>query len=286
MMCTPDTLLRGDIQVASLPIVYSRINEAVNNPRSSNADISNIISDDPGLTSRLLKLVNSAFYGFPSKIDTISRALFIVGTQQLRDLALSTSIINLFNGISKSLVDMESFWRHSIACGVAAKVLATYRRPEVNVERFFVAGIVHDIGRLIIYKKKPEEAHQALLLAKNDGDLLHITERKIFGFDHADVGRLLMQRWKLPPNIEEVVAFHHQPQRAALYPMEAAVVHVADIIAHGLQLGSSGEHRVPALKESAWDLIGLPTSVLSPAVDQIEREAADIQNLIFGSAKQ
>lgn len=286
MMCTPHTLLRGDVQVASLPIIYSRINEAVNNPRSSTADISTIISDDPGLTSRLLKLVNSAFYGFPSKIDTISRALFIVGTRQLRDLALSTSIINLFNGISKSLVDMESFWRHSIACGVAAKVLATYRRTEVNVERFFVAGIVHDIGRLIIYKKKPQEAHQALLLAKNGGELLHIAERNIFGFDHAEVGRLLMQMWKLPPNIEEVVAFHHQPQRAVLYPMEAAVVHVADIIAHGLQLGSSGEHRVPPLKESAWDLIGLSTSVLSPALDQIERETADIQNLIFGNANK
>jgi HD-like signal output (HDOD) protein len=282
----PADLLRGDIQVSSLPIIYTMINEAVNNPRSSTSDISSIISDDPGLTSRLLQLVNSAFYGYPTRIDTISRALFIVGTQQLRDLALGTSILNLFKGISKSLVDMESFWLHSIACGIAAKILATYRGAEANVERYFVAGIVHDIGRLIIFKKKPDRAHEALLLSKDKGELLHAAEAKVFGFNHSDVGHLLLKTWNLPLSLQEVVAFHHFPRRAVSYPVEAAIVHVADIIAHGMQFGSSGEHSIPMLDESAWDLIGLPTSVLSPALDQIEREVFDVQRLIFGTDKK
>jgi len=283
MNLQPESLFRGGICVSSLPIVYTRINEAVNNPRSSTSDITDIISDDPGLTSRLLQLVNSAFYGYPSKINTISRALFIVGTQQLRDLAMGTSIINLFEGISKSLVDMDSFWRHSIACGITAKILATYRRIGTNAEQFFVAGIVHDIGRLIIYEKMPDQAHEALLLSKSEGYMLYEAERNVFGFTHADVGRLLTQMWKLPPNLEEVVAFHHQPQMAISYPLETAIIHLADIIANGMQLGSSGEHRIPPLNNTAWDIIGLPTSILSPAMDQLEREVADIQQLIFGN---
>lgn len=282
MNAGPETLLRGDVQVASLPIVYTRINEAVNNPRSSTSEISSIISDDPGLASRLLKIVNSAFYGYPSRIDTISRALFIVGTQQLRDLALGTSIVHLFKGIPKTLVDMESFWRHSIACGIAAKIMAAYCRTQVNVERFFVAGLVHDIGRLILYKKKPEEAQKALILARDEGALLHRAEQDLFGFDHAAVGRLLIRMWKLPQSLEEVVACHHHPLGAAAYPLEAAMIHVADIIANGMQIGSSGEHRVPPICGKAWDLIGLPTSALSPVMDQIERECADVEKWIFG----
>jgi len=281
---TFERLFVGDAQVPSLPIIYRRINDAVNNPRCSTSDISAIIGDDPGLTSRLLRLVNSAFYGYPSGIGTISRALLIVGTHQLRDLALGTSIIELFKGISRTLVDMESFCRHSIACGLAAKILGTYCRTQSNVESFFVAGLIHDIGRLIIYKKKPESSGKALALARDRGELLHKSERAVFGFNHTDVGRLFIRRWNLPPSLEEVVAYHHNPASAVFYPMESAVIHVADIIANGMQLGSSGECLVPPLNERAWELLGLRVSVLSPVMDQLERETAEIQKLIFENA--
>jgi HD-like signal output (HDOD) protein len=152
----PESLLKGVVELSSLPFIYIKINEAVNNPRSSTQDISNIISNDPGLSTRLLKLVNSAFYRFSSKIETVSRALLLVGTQQIRDLALATSVVNLFKGIPDSFVSMESLWKHSVACGLAAKKLAITRQSESSAERFFAAGIIHDIGRLVIYKKIPE----------------------------------------------------------------------------------------------------------------------------------
>jgi HD-like signal output (HDOD) protein len=284
MNLRPENLFFSDVNVSSLPIIYTRINEAVNNPRSSTSDITDIISDDPGLTSRLLQLVNSAFYNYPGKINTISRALFIVGTQQLRDLAMGTTIINLFKGISKSLVDMDAFWRHSLACGIAAKILATYRRTGMNSEQLFVSGIVHDIGRLIMYEKKPDLSRQTLLKSKNEGYLLYDAERQVFDFTHSEVGRLLTQYWKLPVNLEEVVAFHHRPQDAQSYPLEVAIIHIADIIVHGMQLGSSGERRIPPLNRSAWDLLGLSTGILSPLMEQLERELADVQKLIFGTS--
>lgn len=281
MITKPEDFLRGYVQVSSLPIIYTRINEAVNNPRSSMRDISTIIGDDPGLTSRLLQLVNSAFYGYPTKIDTISRALLIVGTQQLRDLALATSIMKLFDGISEDLVTMESFWRHSIACGVAAKIIATYRR-DPNIERFFVAGIVHDIGRLIIFKKAPGEAKQALTSCRANSELLYSVEPRIIGVDHCEVGRALLQSWNLPPVLDEVVTFHHRPRRAVSYPIETAIVHVADILAHGMQFGTSGESYIPPLDESAWKLLDFPISSLSTILDQLERDIADIERTILG----
>ena len=192
MVYRPRELLESYVEISSLPMIFYRISEAVNDPRASMADIGKIIGDDPGLTVRLLRLVNSAFYGFPSKIDTITQALVIIGTRQLCDLALGTSMITLFNGIPEDLVNMQSFWRHSITCGIAAKTLAVYRR-ETNIERFFVTGMIHDIGRLVIYKKIGEQAREVLLRCKSSGALLFLTEQEVIGFDHATLGRMLLQ---------------------------------------------------------------------------------------------
>lgn len=280
MFRDPSDLLKGYTRVSSLSMIYTRLNEAINNPHESMSNIGQIIRDDPGLTARLLRLVNSAFYGFPSKVETITRALVVVGLQQLRDLALATSIVNLFKGIPEDLVSMESFWQHSIACGVAARILATYRR-ETNIERFFVAGIVHDIGRLIINTRIPDQARETLLRCKSNGELLYMAEREVIGFDHAAVGHALLQNWNLPPSLVEVVTYHHNPCEARRFPMETAIIHVADIIANAMRFGSSGERFVPPLDGKAWESIELPTSILSPTLDQLDRQATDAIRVIL-----
>jgi len=280
MVHNPRDLLKGYVEVSSSPMIYHRINEAINSPRASMENIGKIISEDPGLTVRLLRLVNSAFYGFPSKIESIKQALVIIGTRQLRDLALATSIVNLFEGIPKDLIDMESFWHHCIACGIAAKVLATYRR-ETNVERYLIAGMVHDVGRLILYKKVGDQARTALLRCKSEGILLFLAEREVMGFDHAVLGGLLLQAWNLPSSLGEAVTFHHQPHGAKHYPLETAMVHVSDIIVNALQWGSSGEHYVPPLDEKAWELIGLPTSILSPTLNLLEEQVNEVIHSIL-----
>ena len=119
----------------------------MNDPRSATADFGAVVSDDPSLTARLLRLVNSAFYGFPSKIESVTQALSVVGTSQLNDLVLATSVLRVFKGVPKEFVDMDSFWQHSLACGVCVRVLAAQRR-ESNV-----AGLLHDLGRLILYQR-------------------------------------------------------------------------------------------------------------------------------------
>ncbi len=280
MITGPHDVIKGYVEVASLPTIFARINEAVNNPRSSMQDIARIISEDAGLTARLLMVVNSAFFSFPQRIDSITQAIAIVGTQQLRDLALATSVMKVFTGIPDDLVDMERFWKHSIGVGIAARAMAAVRR-ETNLERFFVSGILHDIGRLVMYVKIPDLSRAALLRARENRELLHIAEEQSIGFDHAAVGRALMQAWRLPVHQEEIVAFHHRPALATRFPVETAIVHVADIIAHSMGLGSSGEQFVPALHPDAWERLGFSISILAPTMEQIDRQFADAVKLIL-----
>jgi HD-like signal output (HDOD) protein len=265
----PDDFISDDIKISSPPTIFLLINEAMNNPRSSVMDIAGIISGDQGLTVRLLRMANSPLYGFPSRIETITQAVTILGIQQINDLVLATTIMKFFEKIPEDLVEITSFWQHSIACGLSARVLATYRR-EANVERFFVAGTLHDIGRLIIFTKIPEQSLELLAWSKKQGELVYNVERELMGFDHADVGGALLQAWKLPLSIKEMVGFHHKPESAIHFPVETAVIHVSDIIAHAMQLGSSGERFVPPLSEKAWEGIGLSPSILSSAMNMID----------------
>ena len=280
MITSPNDLLKGYVEVSSLPAVFARINEAVNNPRSSMNDIEKIISEDAGLTARLLMVVNSAFFNFPQRVESIPKAISIVGTQQLRDLALAISVIRLFKGIPPDLVNIEQFWKHSIGVGIAARTLAAFRR-ETNVERFFVAGILHDTGRLVMYMKIPDLSREALLRSRKNNELLYVAEAEQLGFDHASVGRVLMQAWKLPFYQEEIVAFHHKPNLATRFPVEAAIVHLADILAHSMGLGSSGERYVPPLNQEAWERLALPVSVLVPSFEQIDRQFEDAVKTIL-----
>ena len=275
----PGTLVRGSVEVSSLPAIYTRLNEALNNPRASASQIADVIAEDTGLTARLLRLANSPFYGFPSRIETVSRAVLIIGTQQIRDLALATSVMSAFRGVPGDLVDMESFWLHSMATGVAARVLASQRR-EANVERFFVAGVLHDIGRLLLYKRLPAEARVALDRARDGDELLFESERAVMGCDHGGVGGALLEAWGIPASLQEVAACHHDPGRAERYPLEAAVVHVADILAHAMEMGTSGERAVPPLDPPAWERIGLPATVLAAVLDQADRQVAAAALLI------
>ncbi len=278
-------LIGAEENVPSLPMIFHHLNEAVNNARSSMREIAEIISTDQSLSARLLKLVNSVFFGFPSRIETISHAATIIGIQQLRDMALATTIIQMFRGIPAELLDAKAFWRHSIACGIAARVLASYHQ-EPNVERFFVAGLLHDIGHLIIYRRNAGQAKEALVRCAQSGELLYQVERQMMGFDHADVGGLLLNHWRLPQSLEEAAKFHHRPSRAPRFPLESGVIHVADLIANALQMGSSGERFVPPLDARAWEGLRLSVSILSPTIQQVEQQFANTVSLFLEDDKR
>jgi HD-like signal output (HDOD) protein len=258
----------------SPPIIFQKLIEVINDPRSSTTDVAEVISNDTDLTARLLRIVNSAFYGIHSKIDTISRAVTIIGSNQLLSLAMGVTVINFFKGVPNTLVDMTSFWRHSISCGIGARLIASYHRTP-NTERFFVTGLLHDVGRLLIYKELPEYGQAALLTARAKKSLLPPVEERIWGFTHHKLGGILLKHWKFPVSLEKNVRFHHEPLKA-VNKNEAATILLADILAHTLGHGSSGEIYAPRITADAWNSLRLPLTFLAQTAIQVDYQLDEI----------
>jgi len=271
METLPEDIVEMAGEMATLPIIFTRINEAVENPESSFSEIGQIISGDSSLSARLLKIVNSAFYGFSNKIETITHAITIIGTAQLRDLVLATTVVEKFKGVSSETINMKSFWLHSISCGLAARIIATYRHDR-NPERFYVLGILHDIGRLLMFLNIPDQMREVIEVSVKEKMILHESEKKIIGFNHAEMGGFLMEAWNLPVTFQNAITFTHDPSSTTPECVtETSILHVADLICHSMEHGSSGECYVPPLNEEAWEEIGLSASILASVVYQLDR---------------
>jgi len=280
---TIDRIVEETSTIYSLPLFYERLNETINHPRSSVDDISRVITEDQGLTARLLRLSNSPMFGCYAKVDSITKAVTIIGTQQLRDLALAASVMGVFKGISEELLNMASFWRHCIACGIIARSLAVYMR-ESNVERLFVAGMLHDVGQVVLAAARPEVVRELLEEHRDTGRLYLELERERLGFDHAELGGALLKKWKIPSSIGEPVAFHHRPSSAEQFRLEAALVHFSDIICQAMEFGQGAEWGVPPLDESAWERLGLSPHVLGSVLKHSESQIAETFAILSGGA--
>jgi HD-like signal output (HDOD) protein len=275
-----ESILDLSNQITSLPALFNQINEAVEDPECSLLDIGKLISGDSVLSARLLKLANSSFFGFPSQIETVIHAVTIIGMAQIRDLVLAAMVTSRFKAIPRELIDMKSFWFHSIACGLTARVLATYRH-ETNVERFYVMGMFHNLGRLLFYLNFTNPIQEILLRVKKNKESLHKLERNIIGCDHAELGGALLKRWNLPKSLSEPVFCQNDLSKSTHYPVEAAILHVADIIANALMLGDSGDPFVPPLDSNAWEKIDLPVSLLPAIVNQVDRQFPGATEMFF-----
>lgn len=264
-------LVNEAVELASLPSVVMRAMELLNSPDTSASDIGDIIAEDPALTARLLKIVNSAFYGFPSRIDTISRAITIVGTLELTDLVVGSSAIESFAKLPNRLVNMQGFWEHSLYAGIVARLLSRYLRAP-NTERCFIMGLLHDIGSLVLYHQQPELSLRALETAREKSLPLHLAERDVFGFDHGEVGAELMRSWNLPDSFVETAWHHHEPSTAGRYRLETAVIHLADVITGMAHSTASGTEQVSPLEPGAWELTGLTVDIMEPVVAEADAQ--------------
>ena len=199
-MSNPDLqkIIAGIDDLPTLPRTVLKITELVNNPKSSVKDIARIITDDQVLTARLLKLVNSSFYGFPQRISTVNSAVVLLGFDAIRSLLLTTSVFDLFAGRNKkSKQDQEKFWDHSLGCAVGAKVIGNYLRHD-KIEELFVAGLLHDIGKIVEMLYLPDEFAKVVATINKKNILMLTAEEQVLGYDHAEIGQLLAGKWNLP----------------------------------------------------------------------------------------
>jgi len=251
-------IMGKDIKLPEIPSIVFQLNEAIADPLSTAESIAQVVNKSSSLTAILLRIVNSSFYGFPSKIDKVSRAVSMIGTREISSLALGISTITIFKDIAKEIIDMQSFFKHSYACGIISRILAAKKNMQ-NTEQLFVSGLLHDIGRLIIYKYMPELTKTLIWHREKSDRLLYQEEKKYLGLKHTDIGRYLLKKWKLPFEVENNVFYHHNPS-AAQFSVQAAIVHLADIIVNALALGSSGERFIPPLDSEAWKSLEISPS--------------------------
>ena len=268
MSSDPEKIIAGITKVASLPAVAVKFNEAIQNPMTTNQDLENIISEDSALVTRILRIANSAMFNFPSKIDTVSKAITIIGQQQVHDIILGCSIVNVFGNIDQNLIDMEQFWRHNLAVGAAARVIASIRR-ESNIERFFIAGLLHDLGRLVLLAERSQKMNEVMEACRDGKDFIYKQEKEVLGFDHSLIGAMLLKQWKLPPVLVNAVRYHHFPSLSQGYTVEAGIVHIADIVVHALGYGTSGEKYVPTIDNKVWEYVALDVEHVSIILEQL-----------------
>lgn len=277
-------LVHGLGGLVTLPNVFIRINQLVEDPNSSITDIARAVSQDPSFTVRMLRVANSSFYGFSSTIDTVDKAVSVIGTSQIRNLALSMSVARTFAGLPNTLVSMENFWLHSLYCALIARILARQMR-RCDPEALFTAGLLHDIGELVIFNRLPEQARDALTMVLDHADELPVyeAERQVIGFDHAQVGGELARQWNLPPLLEECIAYHHSVAEAQRYPRETALVHIANILALMAEVDTLDVNDVSPIDPRAWEVTGLDETVIELVVREAQEEIAEAEKLILGN---
>lgn len=271
-----NALVQETPQIATLPSVYSELSMLITQNRANATLVARVVSLDPGLTVRLLRMVNSSFYGLDRRVDTVSHAVSLIGHEQLRQLALATTVVHMFRAMPEHLINMSSYWSHSIATAIACRSLGRMLRVE-KVESLFVTGLLHAVGSLIICINRPRKARRVFIQAKNSERQLNEVEQDVLGYTHADVGAALMKNWGLSSHQFEAVRWKHAPMQAEeRYCKVASILHVANVVACALNVGSVGDEVIPRFSEEAWSYLGLGAESIQALVWEIEEQYEDL----------
>lgn len=266
--------------LATLPTVYLRIREELDAPAGSTAAVTHAISADPALTANLMRLVNSAFYGYGGKIETLSRAVIILGIQQVHDLVLAVSVSSTFSVFAPLHLDMPRFWRGSVMRGLATREIGR-SHGMIGAERLFVIGLLSDIGHLVMHQTIPDLALEARTIATQNQEPLHEAERRIAGCDYAEVGASLMDFWKLPACFADVIGAQMTPRLGGDYMYEAAMVHLATRIADADQENESSNAVVARIDPVIWSMLDMEPANLRRIRQSAELDLASYVTMFF-----
>jgi len=287
-MVLDSDLLRKRVErlegLPTLPSVANNLISLTQSPRTSATQVGELISKDQALTSRVLKLVNSAYYGFPKQITTVNHAVVILGFSRVKNIVLAASVFGLKSENQPARFDAPAFWRHSLGTAVSARTLArVFGRGEA--EESFVCGLLHDIGKLVLAQVSPQDYDRCLELAAERRCTIREAEMEVFDLDHAEVGSWLAERWKLPPAVQAAIRRHHSPTSSRRDRDAGYVIHAGDIMARALQIGSGGDPAIPRIDPTVAQDLGLSGEVLDSLVGDIMadlRKARDFFDMIEG----
>ncbi len=271
------SLVQKTADLISLPEIYLKVRELLDDPNSSLTDIADVIDVDPNLTGRILRIANSAYCGFKTKIETVNRAINMLGTQQIHDLVLSTSVARSFSNIPKDIVNMEQFWRCSVICGASAKVIADSCNI-LDSERMFTAGLLAHVGRLVLFMLLPEPIKKAYEEASQGSVSIPQAIENRLGFNDAEVASDLLTHWKLPDTLVKPIRYQTHPEIGikAYSPEEVAILHVASAIADKHELQLDTDEMISSLNEAAWHALEFNRETLMDLLADIESLSNEI----------
>jgi len=254
----------------TLPNVIQKLNTLSDNDKSSVQEMAKIVSSDQALSARILRLANSPSYGF-YRVSTISNAMILLGVNVVKSLALSSSIFAI---MEKERIGL---WEHSLGVGVAANLIARkLNLPEC--EEIATAGLLHDIGKIIIGLKCREAERDILELVRERNIYAMDAELEILNTDHAEIGAWLSRSWFLPDKLSEPIAFHHDVAKSKHHRIKTSVVHIADVLIKASGFGNSGDSFVPQIQEVAWDTLKLNEQLVTELVDEVEDKLVEVKN--------
>ncbi len=265
-------------ELISLPEVYIRVRQLMDDPSSDIYDFAEVISVDPNLSTRVLKVVNSAYFGFPRPVESIARAVNMIGIGLLHNMVLGVSAVASI-ALPNDIVPLRTFWRSSLYCGVLARLLGEKMKLE-NSQTLFIAGLLHDIGHLVMYSKLPKQSAAARQISEEQGIPDHVAELQVFGQHYGDIGAQLMQCWNLPEFLQTLTRYQPVPADASDLQMECAVLHLA----HGYALEEAKESGEPADIEGdveTLELTGISQEELENTLDEARSISADMEKVIL-----
>lgn len=272
-------VLRGVKDLPTLPDVAIRLLEMSENPDVSTQELGRVIERDPVIATKLLRLINSSYYGIGREVTSVQQALLLLGLSNLRNLVLSSSIMNLFDhqGFVGSFSRQE-FWRHSVATAVVAHTIAR-RQRKMDPEIAFTAGLIHDVGKVVIDRYFHEQFVKIIEALDKYNVTMSAAETAVLGADHAEVGYFIADRWRLPDVLKLAVSFHHEPRLAGEFSYVAALVSLADGVARKLKLGSGGGAD-PDLSDDLFELCQLDAqlfrAIQNEIVDNIDEQIGEL----------
>jgi putative nucleotidyltransferase with HDIG domain len=256
----------------TVPGVLKRLSGVIEKPRITIVEISAFISNDPALTTKVLKMVNSAIYGFPGRIASVSHATMLLGLNVIKGLLLGVSVFELMRKT------MGGLYEHSLACAIASRVIAR-KKGLKEPEEVSVAGLLHDIGKVILILEFSKEYEAAMNEAQGKKISIFEAEKNQFNVTHADVGSWLAEKWNFPRSLIEVIKFHHRPALAKNAPMEAAIVHFADLLVRARGFGFAGENFVPEVNTTAFEILNLSETDVGDVLRELEENMESAEDI-------
>ena len=262
--------LRETKNLPTLPGIVSKLTRMADDPETTTEQMGKVISKDHILAAKLLKLVNSSFYGFPQRISSLSSAIILLGFNVVKSLIVSASIFEMMED-----QDIE-LWEHSLGCAVVSSLLAK-RLGVDGPEEISTAGLIHDIGKVAIKMELPHEYELITRLMQERKINMRQAEREVLGLDHAEAGGWLTKSWNLPQKLIEPITCHHNPKKAKDDPLSSSIIHFSDILIRGMGYGHAGDDKVPVLKKRAWKLLDLSCEDIDAVMDEVEEKLWEVK---------